>query len=78
MARKIEPLAWNSDEYNAVYVHLQAVDEQPYGAAKGNHAALIKLLADMGYGNFNKVEAINVARFLVGESQDPHTGQDWS
>jgi len=78
MTRPLIPLEWNSADYDAVYTHLQAVDEQPHGAAKGNHAALIHLLAQMGYGNFNKVDAINAARYLIGETQDPHAGQDWS
>lgn len=78
MSKKIEPLKWGTPEYNAVYDHLQAVDEQPIGAAKGRHAALIQLLSELGYGRLNKIEAINLARYLIGESDDPHTGQDWS
>lgn len=72
---KPKPLKPNSDEYNLVYTHLERVLEQPVGVAKGNHAALIMVLRQLGYGVLGKVEAINLAKFLVDYPEEP---QDWS
>jgi len=41
----------DTPEYDLVYTHLERVLEQPIGAAKGNHAALMMVLRQMGYGS---------------------------
>lgn len=65
----------NTPEYDLVYTHLERVLEQPIGAAKGNHAALMMVLRQLGYGSLGKVEAINLAKYLVDY---PEEDQDWS
>ena len=72
---KPKPLEPSSDEYNLVYTHLERVLEQPIGTAKGDHAALIMVLRQLGYGVLGKVEAINLAKYLVDFPED---AQDWS
>ncbi|MDL1895339.1 hypothetical protein FBQ82_03640 [Anaerolineae bacterium CFX7] len=72
---KPKRLSPNTDEYNLVYAHLERVLEQPIGAAKGNHAALMMGLSQLGYGNLNKVDAINPTKYLVDFPKDE---QDWS
>ena len=69
LKRKHKPLPPGED-YDYIFTHLQRVREQPIGAAKGNHAALIKAVADVTGEKLNKVDAINFASYLVGED-DP-------
>jgi len=72
---KPKRLTPNTDEYNLVYTHLERVLEQPIGAAKGNHATLMMVMRQLGYGSLNKVDAINLAKYLVDFPEDE---QDWS
>lgn len=72
---KPKRLTPNTPDYDLVYTHLERVLEQPIGAAKGNHAALMMVLRQMGYGNLGKVDAINLAKYLVDYPEDE---QDWS
>lgn len=70
--KRLEP---NTSEYDLVYTHLERVLEQPVGVAKGNHAALMMVLRQLGYGSLSKVDAINLAKYLVDFPEDE---QDWS
>lgn len=72
---KPKRLVPKTPEYDLVYTHLERVPEQPVGAAKGNHAALMMVLRKLGYGSLGKVEAINLAKYLVDY---PGQDQDWS
>jgi len=67
---KPKRLAPNTEEYDLVYTHLERVLEQPIGVAKGNHAALMMVLSQLGYGSLNKVDAINLAKYLVEFPED--------
>lgn len=51
---KPKRLSPNTPEYDLVYTHLERVLEQPVGAAKGNHAALMMVLSQLGYGSLGK------------------------
>lgn len=66
LKRKYKPLP-RGEDYDYIFAHLQRVQEQPTGAAKGNHAALIKAVADVTGEKLNKVDAINFAAYLIGE-----------
>ena len=72
---KPKRLVPNTPEYDLVYTHLERVLERPIGAAKGNHAELIMVLRQLGYGSLSEVEAINLAKYLV---DFPEEEQDWS
>lgn len=67
LKQKYKPLP-RGEDYDYVFVHLQRVREQPIGVAKGNHAALMKAIADVTGEKLNKVDAINFAAYLVGEN----------
>jgi len=67
LKRKYKPLP-RGEDYDYIFNHLQRVQEQPTGAAKGNHAALIKAVADVTGEKLSKVDAINFAAYLIGEN----------
>jgi len=66
LKRKYKPLP-RGEDYDYIFSHLQLVREQPQGAAKGNHAALIKAVADVTGEKLDKVTAINFAAYLIGD-----------
>ena len=67
LARTVDTfLAYGTDEYWELANALELVENQEPSAMRGNHANLMYVLKNITKRNYNKIEAVEVAKQMLG------------